>query len=73
MDTIKELRELQNKGVEDIDAEVYYREVLGCKVRLEGSTCAAIDCGQGDVKVCERPESTARRMAATAGPSDPGC
>ncbi len=73
MDANKELIELQNRGVDDIDTEVYYREMQGCKVRLDGSTCATFNCGQGDVKLCETAEGTARRMAAAAEPADPGC
>ncbi len=61
------------RGVEDIDAEVYYREMIGCKVNLEGSTCASVNCGQGEVKLCETPEGTAKRLAAATEPADPGC
>ncbi len=41
--------------VENIDDEVYYREMLGCKVEMQGASCADIDCGQGIERVCERP------------------
>ncbi len=61
MDTInKEVKRL----VDDIDEEVYYREVIGCTAKMEDSgSCATVNCGEGEYRICQNPESTARRVA----------
>jgi hypothetical protein len=55
--------EVKQKLVDDIDDEVYFREMLGCTAKMSDSgDCATINCGQGDYRICQDPTSTERRM-----------
>ena len=48
----KDLRRIE---VEDIDDEVYYREMQGCKARLEGAgESATIDCGKDEFRIVQK-------------------
>ncbi len=58
-------KDLQRIEVEDIDDEVYYREMLGCTAKLEGKgESATINCGQqgGEFRVVQRPGAAERRQ-----------
>ena len=66
MDT--KLNELQRLEVDDIDDEVYYKEMQGCYTKMEGSGgCAIVNCGQGEARICQNPASINRRIAQEAG------
>ena len=63
MDT--NIKDVQRLEVDDIDDEVYYREMLGCTARLEGTgEIATVNCGQGEFQIAQKPGSTERRMAS---------
>jgi hypothetical protein len=72
MDTkVNELRRLE---VDDIDDEVYYREIQGCNTKMDGSgDYAIVNCGQGEVRSCQNPASTDRRVAQEASCGSYGC
>ena len=56
--------DVRQQLVDDIDDEVYYREVIGCTAKMDASgDCATVNCGQGDYHICQDPASTSRRMA----------
>ena len=68
------VNELQRLEVDDIEEEVYYKEMQGCDARMEGpGGCAIVNCGQGEVRICQNPASTNRRIAQGAGCGDYGC
>ncbi len=68
------VNELQRLEVDDIDDEIYYKEMQGCHTKMEGSRgCAIVNCGQGDVRICQNPASTNRRIAQEAGCGTYGC
>ena len=58
-------KDLQRLEVDDIDDEIYYREMLGCTATLEGSgNTARVNCGQGEFQILQKPGSTERRLAS---------
>ena len=65
------VKRLQPMEVDDIDDEIYYRELLGCTAHVEGSgSCATVDCPTGQLRVCEKPGAAeARRDAPQIDPS----
>ena len=68
---IKEVQRL----VDDIDNEVYYQEMLGCKVKMEaGGDCAAVECGGSVSYMCQDP-NVKREMPDMAcfGPECEAC
>ncbi len=75
MDT--NVKGLQHIEVDDLDDEIYYREMLGCTARVEGSgSCAVVNCPAEQLRVCEKPGATeARRNAPSIDPNsfDGGC
>jgi len=62
---------LQHMEVDDIDDEIYYREMLGCTAQLEGpGTCATVSCPNEQLRVCEKPGAAeARRNAPQIDPT----
>ena len=68
---------IQHIEVDNIDDEIYYREMLGCTAQVEGSGgCAVVNCPAEQLRVCEKPGAAeARRNAPTTEPSiyDGGC
>ena len=51
-----QVRDLNRFEVEDIDREIYYREMLGCTVKLdEGGKCAMVNCPTGSSRICQNP------------------
>lgn len=55
----------EKRLVDDIDSELYYREMIGCKVTEEhGGKCAAVHCSTGDSYVCQDPKV---KMEETTG------
>jgi len=65
------MKVLQHLEVDDIDDEIYYRELLGCTAHVEGSgTCATVNCPTEQLRVCEKPGAAeARRNAPQIDPS----
>ena len=58
-------KDLQRLEVDDIDDEIYYREMVGCTAKLEESGDAAtVNCGQGEFQIFQKPGSTERRQAS---------
>ncbi len=57
MDTqTKELQRLEERvEVEDLEHEVYLREVLGCLTKKDQSdTCAKVSCQESKFQVCQK-------------------
>lgn len=53
---------LQHMEVDDIDDEIYYREMLGCTAQVEGSgACATVSCPTEQLRVCEKPGAAEAR------------
>ncbi len=69
MDT--DVKGLQHIEVDDIDDEIYYREMLGCTAQVEGSgSCATVKCANEQLRVCEKPGAAeARRNAPQVDPT----
>ena len=58
-------KDLQRVEVDDIDDEIYYREMLGCTAKVEGNgDIATVNCGQGEFQIAQKPGSTERREAS---------
>ncbi len=54
----KDIRRIE---VDDIDDEVYYQEMQGCRATLEGiGESARVDCGKGEFRIVQKP-GVARR------------
>ncbi|OGO36957.1 MAG: hypothetical protein A2147_09780 [Chloroflexi bacterium RBG_16_57_8] len=72
MDTYtKDLRRLE---VDDIDDEIYYREMIGCTVKAEGiGTCATASCPEGELRFCQRPGESTSRWTAQGPACGNGC
>lgn len=66
METYK--RSVQSEQVDDIDEEVYYREMLGCTAKMESEgTCATLNCGKGELRICQNPGPSPERRIARSG------
>ena len=65
------VKRLQPMEVDDIDDEIYYRELLGCTAKVEGTgSCAMVNCPNQQLRVCEKPGAAeARRNAPPIDPS----
>ena len=51
MDTFN--KEQKYLEVDNIEDEIYYRDVIGCAAKKdETGNCATYNCGQGEVRVC---------------------
>jgi hypothetical protein len=51
--------------VDDIDDEVYYREQIGCKVKLENiGSCATATCPDGQLQFCQKPGENKTRQVS---------
>ncbi len=62
---------IQHMEVDDIDDEIYYREMVGCTAQVEGSgACATVSCPTEHLRVCEKPGAAeARRNAPQVDPT----
>lgn len=66
MDTYS--KNIRPQQVDDIDEEVYYREMLGCTATMESpGTCATLNCGKGEFRVCQKPGPGAEGRVAQEG------
>ena len=62
MDATRDIRQID---VDNIDDEIYYREIQGCATRVEGSgICAVVNCGRGEIRLCEHAGHRKARMNA---------
>jgi hypothetical protein len=65
------VKDLRRSEVEDLDDEIYYREILGCTVKQEGS-CATAKCPEGELSFCQKPGVAPRTdFGPSCGPG--GC
>jgi hypothetical protein len=56
MDTIT--RGLRRQEVDNIEDEVYYRDVIGCSTKKgEVGNCASYNCGEGEVHICQKVDT----------------
>lgn len=49
-------KDIRRVEVDDVDDEVYYQEMQGCKANLEGAGGSAIiDCGKDEFRIVQKP------------------
>jgi hypothetical protein len=62
MDTNNGLHRIET---EDLDDEIFYREQLGCQLKVdETGGCATMNCPDGELKVCQKPGIGNKRQLA---------
>ena len=53
MDTCN--KDLGRFEVDDLDAELYDREAIGCTAKVDGSgACATVTCPEGEAQICQK-------------------